>query len=120
MPTKHESGRLSKASKATSKKPRPSRVARDIIGGMKEAARFMRGEIELPVRVVHVPDPIDVRAIREKAGLSQAEFAQRYGFSARTLQEWEQGRAEPESAVRAYLTVIERNPKAVERALLAS
>ena len=120
MPTRHASGRLSKASKPTSKKPRPSRVARDIIAGMKEAARFMRGEIALPVRVVHVPDPIDVRAIREKAGLSQAEFARRYGFSARTLQEWEQGRAEPESAVRAYLTVIDRNPKAVERALLAS
>ena len=43
-----------------------------------------------------------------------------YGFSRRTLQEWEQGRAQPESAVRAYLTVIDRNPRAVEEALRAT
>jgi putative transcriptional regulator len=35
------------------------------------------------------------------------------------VQEWEQGRAEPERAVRAYLQVIDRNPKAVEEALAA-
>ena len=35
----------------------------------------------------------------------------------RSLQEWEQGRRRPESAVRAYLTVIDRNPEAVEKAL---
>jgi putative transcriptional regulator len=60
---------------------------------------------------------VDVKGVRRKRGLSQAEFANRYGFSTRTLQEWEQGRAQPDSAVRAYLTVIDRNPKAVEEAL---
>jgi putative transcriptional regulator len=94
-------------------------VARDIIAGLKEAAAFMRGEVSLPVRMVHVPGAVDVRAVREKSGLSQVEFARRYGFSTRTLQEWEQGRAQPDSAVRAYLTVIERNPQAVEEALIA-
>jgi putative transcriptional regulator len=117
MPTKRKSGRLSRASKAANKRPRRSRVARDIIAGLKEAAAFMRGEIALPARMVHIPDPVDVRAIREKTGLSQSEFARRYGFSSRTLQEWEQSRAQPDVAVRAYLTVIERNPKAVEQAL---
>ncbi|MEX2261816.1 MAG: helix-turn-helix domain-containing protein [Bryobacteraceae bacterium] len=81
-------------------------------------ASHLRGEIALPMRIVHIPDPIDVRAIREKTGLSQGDFAKRYGFSPRTLQEWEQGRSQPDSAVRAYLTVIDRNPQAVAEALM--
>jgi putative transcriptional regulator len=92
-------------------------VARDIISGLKEAAAFARGEISLPVRIVSVPKPVDVRALRSKLGLSQSEFASQYGISLRTLQEWEQGRTSPDSAVRAYLTVIERNPRAVIEAL---
>lgn len=67
--------------------------------------------------MIYVPSAVDVKAIRTKLGLSQADFADRYGFSRRTIQEWEQGRALPDSAVRAYLTVIERGPRAVERAL---
>ena len=78
---------------------------------------FARGEISLPVRIVDVPEPVDVRALRSKLGLSQSEFASQYGISRRTLQEWEQGRTSPDSAVRAYLTVIERNPRAVIEAL---
>jgi len=50
-------------------------------------------------------------------GLRQAEFARRYAVNPRSLQEWEQGRRRPEGAVRAYLTVIARNPQAVEKAL---
>ena len=42
----------------------------------------------------------------------------RYIVSPRSLQEWEQGRRRPESAVRAHLTVIDRNPEAVEKALM--
>ena len=42
----------------------------------------------------------------------------RYAVSPRSLQEWKQGRRRPESAVRAYLTVIDRNPEAVEKALM--
>ena len=64
-----------------------------------------------------IPDPINVREIREKTGLSQAGFAAHYAIRLRTLQEWEQGRATPDSAVRAYLTVILRNPEAVLKAL---
>jgi len=60
---------------------------------------------------------VDVRAIRARSGLSQSEFAREYGFSVRTLQEWESGGARPPSAARAYLTVIDRNPNAVRAAL---
>ena len=69
------------------------------------------------MRYVEIPEDVDVKAIRSRLGLSQAEFSRRYGVSRRSLQEWEQGRRRPEGAVRAYLTVIERNPKAVQEAL---
>lgn len=60
---------------------------------------------------------MDVRVIRERTGLSQSDFARRYGFSKRTLQEWEQMRREPTGAARVLLMIIERIPKQVERAL---
>ncbi len=61
-----------------------------------------------------------VRGIREELGLSQSEFAQRFGLSLRSLQEWEQARRLPDAAVLTYLRVIERNPKAVLSALKPS
>ena len=71
----------------------------------------------MPARYVDVPDRVDGKAIRQRLGLSQIEFARLYGISPRLLQEWEQGRRQPEGAVRAYLTVIDRNPEAVRNAL---
>ena len=119
MPTKKKSARSLKTSNVATERAKGSRVARDIISGLKEAAAFARGEISLPVRIVNVREPVDVRALRSKLGLSQSEFASRYGISLRTLQEWEQGRTRPDSTVCAYLTVIERNPQAVIEALSA-
>ncbi len=84
---------------------------------MKEAVAHAEGKVALPLRYIEIPEDVDVKAIRSKLRLSQAQFAQRYAVSQRSLQEWEQGRRRPEGAVRAYLTVIARNPKAVEQAL---
>jgi putative transcriptional regulator len=69
------------------------------------------------VRVV--PD-VDVREIREGQGLTRDEFAERYGLQVRAVQEWEQGRRKPESAVRAYMLVIKNQPAAVRKALTAA
>ena len=99
---------------------RLSRVGRDVVEGLKEVAAHMRGEINLPTREYEVPGPVDVKAIRRKLGLSQSAFSRRYGFSVRTLQDWEVGRSKPPSAARAYLVVIERCPETVERALLGA
>src|SRR3989442_15520380 len=63
--------------------------------------------------------PNEVRSIRRRSGLSQSAFAARYGLNLRTLQDWEQGRAQPDGPARAYLLVILREPSAVERALAA-
>src|SRR6202453_3192184 len=86
----------------------------DLIEGMKQILAHQRGEVE--VEQVW-PKPIDVKAIRKRVKMSQAEFSRAYGISKRALQEWEQGGREPDSAARAYLTVIAKQPAVVRRAL---
>jgi putative transcriptional regulator len=49
--------------------------------------------------------------------MSQAEFSRACGIGKRALQEWEQGGRQPDSAARAYLTVIAKEPALVRRAL---
>ncbi|MGD0135145.1 MAG: helix-turn-helix domain-containing protein [Bryobacteraceae bacterium] len=86
----------------------------DLIEGMKLVLAHQRGRVELePVG----PKPIDVKAIRKRVKMSQAEFSRTYGISKRALQEWEQGGRQPDSAARAYLTVIAKKPAVVRRAL---
>ena len=99
----------------------PKRVAEkktplgsDLIEGMKMALAHQRRKIELDQVW---PRPIDVKAIRKRVKMSQAEFARAYGLSKRALQEWEQGGRQPDSAARAYLAVIAREPAIVRRAL---
>jgi putative transcriptional regulator len=57
------------------------------------------------------------KTLRRALGLTQEEFAARYHIPLGTLRDWEQGRCEPDQPARAYLTVIARDPQAVERAL---
>ncbi|UPT62514.1 MAG: helix-turn-helix domain-containing protein [Hyphomonadaceae bacterium JAD_PAG50586_4] len=58
-----------------------------------------------------------VKVLRRALGLTQQEFAARYQIPLGTLRDWEQGRATPDLPTRAYLKVIARDPKAVEKAL---
>jgi putative transcriptional regulator len=53
-------------------------------------------------------------------GLSQTQFAAKFGFSLDSIQNWEQGHRQPEGAARTLLVVIAKNPKAVEKALGSS
>jgi len=71
-------------------------------------------------RIVRRPPVPDVRRIRAKLGLSQATFAARFGLSARTVQEWEQGRSVPDQPARVLLMVIDSAPRTVERVVHAS
>lgn len=70
-----------------------------------------------PARGARVPEKVNVKALRKRIKLSQSEFAQRYGLNVRTLQAWESNRSKPDRLGRAYLTVISKDPKAVEEAL---
>jgi putative transcriptional regulator len=98
------------------KQKRPTAGQR-IIESARQALAFAEGR-ENHGCVVHVPEDIDVKAIREKISLSQSEFARLFGLSKRTLEHWEHGRRVPSGPARAFLTVIAREPDAVRRALL--
>ena len=63
------------------------------------------------------PEHVDVRAIRAKLKLSQSEFAARFGFTRAAVRQWEQGRRYPHGPARVLLTIIDREPNAVRRAL---
>lgn len=97
-----------------------SKVAKSIRRGLEEALAFARGEGNMRRYQVHVPDRIDVRAIRVGLKMTQEEFAACFGFSVNTLRHWEQGKRQPEGSARAYLTVIARAPKSVQKALEAA
>jgi putative transcriptional regulator len=94
-----------------------SKAGSRLLANVRSARAALRGEAEGHFEV-HAPAP-DVRAIRKHLGLSQAQFAERFGFDLATLRNWEQGRRQPEGPARAYLKVIEREPELVQRALVA-
>jgi putative transcriptional regulator len=58
-----------------------------------------------------------VRRARLQSGLSQAAFAKTYRINVARLRDLEQGRTQADSALLAYLTVIEKEPETVRRAL---
>jgi putative transcriptional regulator len=84
---------------------------------MQEALAISKGELLPTTYKVHIPENINVKAIREKMGLSQSSFANRFGLSIYALRNWEQGKRQPDLAARAYLKVIEKEPDIVTRVL---
>jgi len=92
-------------------------VGREVEQALGEVLAHVRGEVDLPCRIVDDPSAKRIRALRKRFKLSRRKFADRFGLDARAVQDWEQGRRVPDRAARVLLTVIDRNPKAVERAL---
>jgi putative transcriptional regulator len=66
---------------------------------------------------VTVPRRVEVKTIRKRLGMTQAEFANTFGFTVHAVRNWEQGKRTPEGAARVLLAVIAREPAAVVRAL---
>lgn len=97
-----------------------SKLGKKLIKAAEEGIAIVRGELDPSTYRINVPSSIDVAGLRKRLGLSQAEFSDRFGFNPASVKDWEQGRATPTGPVRAYLKVIEREPKAVERALTAA
>ena len=91
-----------------------------IMRGLKEATAYARGEADLTKYRVHVPDAVDVAAIRAKLDLTQEAFAVRFGFSKGAVRDWEQGRKVPEASARILLKVIEKRPDIVLEVLNAA
>ena len=100
-----------------SKTKRRTRLGLALEQSAKEILAHVMGDKRLPTRRIVPPDEVDVKRIRTKAGMSQAEFARAFCINPRTLQEWEQGRRKPDATTRAYLAVIAKNREAVLKAL---
>ena len=89
-----------------------------IKAGLEDALAYVRGDRSAArASTVAIPRSIDVRAVRRKLGLTQAEFALRFGFPLATLRNWEQGHRTPEGPARVLLTLIDRIPDQVNKAL---
>jgi len=110
MPRKH--------TKTSKEKTTMSKLGKRLIEAADQALAIARGEADPKTYNVHVPEKLDVRAIRSGLNLSQAQFAAKFGLRAGTVRDWEQNRRQPEGAARVLLTVIMKEPEAVARALV--
>ena len=84
---------------------------KELVESVKEGGAILRGE-KKTAREAGLDTP-DVAAIRQEYDLSQAKFAALLGISVRTLQNWEQGRREPQGPAKVLLRVAARHPRAV-------
>ena len=86
-----------------------------MMDGLNDVEAFLAGEQE--GFKAHVPQDVDVKAIRNRLGMTQARFSDTFGFSLDAIKHWEGGRRTPEASARTLLTVIDKNPAAVLTAL---
>jgi len=74
------------------------------------------GETGIQAQAAQLSKTLDVRALRNRLGLTREQFALRYGLEVETLKNWETGKREPDTAARSYLHVISADPERVEQA----
>jgi putative transcriptional regulator len=86
-----------------------------MMDGLNDVEAFLAGKQE--GFKAHVSQEVDVKAIRNRLGMTQAKFSGVFGFSLDAVKHWEGGRRTPEAPARTLLTVIDKNPVAVLTAL---
>lgn len=84
-------------------------IGAEILNGINEIKEYKKGRIQLKVTELSEPSPPQV--IRSKMKMSQSAFAALLGVSIRTLQDWEQGRREPQGPAIALLRIAEQHPE---------
>jgi putative transcriptional regulator len=87
----------------------------EFLESVKEAGQIKRGEKKAS-RKFQFSAP-DIRALRDRVGFSQTEFAHMIGVSVDTLQNWEQGRRAPRGPALALLKVVQKEPNTVIQAI---
>jgi putative transcriptional regulator len=93
-------------------------LGQELIGALEEVIAYRKGATKLKERIVKVaPRSVDVASIRRGLKLTQRDFAARFGFSLRAVQDWEQHRRGPQGSARILLRVIEKHPESVEEVL---
>lgn len=92
-----------------------SKAFSEISAGLTDAIRHVKGESTGIVE--HKLEAVNVKAIREKTGMSQEKFCVTFGISIGTLRHWEQGLRSPRGPARVLLKVMQYNPSAIIEAL---
>jgi putative transcriptional regulator len=90
-----------------------------LIKAAEEGVAIARNKQDPATYRVHIPDDLDVKAIREEFELTQSGFAARFAIPEATLRDWEQHRRRPSGMARLFLLLLAREPAAVRR-LMAS
>ena len=83
-------------------------IGAEILEGLKEVQEYKRGKTKL--KTTRLSTPSGPKAIRSQLELSQSAFAGMLGVSLRTLQDWEQGRRQPQGPAIALLRIAEQHP----------
>jgi putative transcriptional regulator len=86
---------------------------------LTEMLAVERGEMQ-PARKTLLTVTINAIQTRQQLGISQPKFAKMIGVSVRTLENWEQGRSQPNGAAKALLRVAAYAPDVVLKALSGS
>lgn len=81
----------------------------EILDGINEIKQFKKGKAAL--RTYELSEPSPPAVIRLKLNMSQSAFAGLLGVSVRTLQDWEQGRRDPQGPAIALLRIAEQHPE---------
>ena len=92
-----------------------STFGEDLTQSLNEALAHAKGE---GPAIVHAP--VTPREVRKQARLTQAQMATLMGMSVSGYRKWEQGARRVSGPAATLLRIIEREPNAVRRALLAS
>lgn len=87
-----------------------------IKAGLEDAIAFTKGD-KSRAKIVHAIGHVDVKAVRKKTGLTQAQFSETYFIPLPTLKNWERGTRTPEGPSRAYLVAIGNRPGEIKSAL---
>lgn len=85
-----------------------------IVGSVEAVAEELRRAGISPARLGH--GSVDVKAMRSRFGLTQEQFALRFGLDVDAIRNWEQGRCLPDKSSAAYLRAIAADPDTVAKA----
>ena len=84
-------------------------IGQEILAGIQEIKAYKAGKVDLLTRVLQPPPP--VQTVRSQLTLSQSAFAGMMGVSVRTVQDWEQGRREPNGPAKTLLRIAQQHPE---------
>lgn len=106
--------------KGTPKMSTKRKLLDELMEGVDAMRRQRQGKITLKTHAVDDQPPLQIdaetiRDTRERLHVSRAVFARRLRVSTRTLENWEQGRAQPNAQAAALILLVREYPDTLKR-----